>query len=855
VALVAAAFLAALLLLPTPSMAGAVGNPAAPAAALPTSSAQALVDYLNKAWEAPAPTPSPVIQLLEHQLEAAALKSQEAEEEDEMTLDEISNLLLHSDDDATQTDDSSSSGTQAAAFVTTAAAHSPFAFQPSALTPETLAALAVLTPGSSVGPAAATPSPSSQMLRWFLQSIAISGDTLFKLRVGPEVEEALQNSIRNSVSGQSAVAPERVEVIAAANVTLPFAFCGVDWEAPAAAPALRAALERLGGGFDRGHIQVALVSPLTTATTSTGKSLARRLLQAAAAAAATPQQSSKDEAFVTATFSDMSISNATSLLDSLGAACGANHSLTADRPLACRDVLLADLKASGAVANESAYAVRLRDKPASTITLTLGLGLTTSEVASGAEAKAASWFSGRELRSFLRTLNLTATPLTGLASLLPGLGGGQGSPSITVTITPPGQSPALGANAAGLNNNNSSGSGSGSKVNPGWVAGIAVAGGIGLAALAGVVYLIASRRRSGSSNSSDKSDDVSSADGDLASTGAALGRRRRRGRRIYNQQKDLTTQLAQARAMAARAREEAALREEELRRQEAAAAAVEQEQQQQDQRRHRQVGASHALGVRGSAAGSLYNCLERGDSVMSAARFELDEAADDDAASTAATASSSVTTSRLGSQLQLRIDSTQPGARLEAAARAAAAAAAADAAATSAAATAGRSRGVAWSDDGDENDVELVARRNGVAVAATNAVSGTSSSSSIVVAPPRAPSLPISSTAAPSISAPLPSVAPPSVSSAQTESTPTTPTAGLVAAHIKLVAQDTSDGLTSKSSMTGVGGFRMEEAPPGEEVEETYGDPSEPLPVRPVPGRLATPFSASNYPASAEDEW
>jgi hypothetical protein len=846
-----------------------VSLPPPKAAAAPSSSAQSLVDYLRVlATQSP---PASRAAAFQEELEVAAVAigsvaaaggqtesgtSNDDQIDDDLTLEELSGLLLHSDV-STQTEAGAVFAAAAAADDGAAVAPAPpptspspahaFAFQPTAPTPEMLAALSALAPAAAAPAAAAAAQSSSEVLRWLLQSIRISGDTLFNLRVVPELEEALQQSIRSSVAGQSAVAPQHVAVVAATNVTLPLAFRGVSWDSPAAAAALRAALERLGGGFDRGHIQVVLDNPLTL---SSSAAAARAPAAASAAAPGTmaqplrhrmllqgPPAAPPGEAFVTATFSDMSVSNATYLLDALGGACGgANRSLTADRPLLCSGALLDELKLAGAVPDAAAYSVRLREKPASTITLTLGLGLTSADVAGGAEARAASWLSSRDLRSFLRNLNLTATPLTGLAALLPALGGGlSGSPSITVTITPPGQLPALSVAGQGAGAGQGGGSG---RVNQGWVAGVAVAGGVGSAALVGVLYLIVTRRRpacggsvGGSEKDEDEAEERARGGGAGTSTGGSalvLGRRRRRrGPRVYNQQKDLTTQLAQARTMQARAREEGARREEDLQRQEAAAEAAEQQRaQQQQQPLERGQSGGSWRGAAANRGGASSHHLQRGDSVMSAAQYELDEDEETGSAAPSGPASERPPSGPASSSSSNAIVSSGSRAPRELPP--------ADGAGAARAA-------VSW---GEDEEIELAGRRGGgggggggddggetaavVMIAAASAASAAAASAASAASSSKltySPSLEVGARHA---------ERPGAAAALQAASAPATPTGGCAAGDYDATQ-----------------GFKYEVASGDEGVEdEEAADPDAPLPVRPVTGQLASPFAAWTYPSS-----
>jgi hypothetical protein len=740
------------------------------------------------------------------------------------------------------------------------------------------------------------------VLRWFLQSVRISGDTLFKLRMDAAVERLLHDSIKASISDESDVSPDHVEVIAAANVTLPLAFRGVDWRGAGAAAALRAAMARLAGGFSEQHIHVSLVGAAGAGAAAgaaaaqqqqqqpAAQPLARRLLQqqpadaaaAAAAAAAKAEAAVRElaaapvpalamsqahspapEQWVTVTFADMSISNATFLLDALGAKCGANGSLSAHKPVQCAPALQQGLSAAGAVPDAAAYGVRLRDKPASTITLTLGLGMTADDISGGAEAKATSWLARGELASFFKRLNLTATPLQGLAGLLPALGnltvGSSGGGGITVTIDapsapPPGWAAPPAPPGAG---------GAATAAKAGYVAGISVACGIGLAALAGVGYVLVARHRDRRRAEGDKAGEVvggdggggsgGSAGGRGTSTGGLGGRRQRRQQRqqrprVYNQQKDLTAQLTQARVLQARARQQEA---EEEQRQEAAAARGGPRQIQQSQPRQQPRGAqvvSHgdgaAAGVAAGGAGhsrrrssgggsSSTHHLERGDSVMSAARFELDE----EAANTDGSNASSTSNPSSGSSgCSANPRSAPASSRRHPPAAAGGAGAGAGAPRT-------RSLPLSAPPSGVE-EAALVTRRGAPRAPALEAgpsgsmqlASGRQSSSSGGDAPGRRP-WPNSSldSGTSGSEQPRKPAAARSGPSSPTGSAPSTPCADIT------IRASLTGGLCDKPFLRpvwGRGGVdEVEEEPPAWDV-------SEPLPARPVTGRLPTPFAA-----------
>ncbi|KAI8476971.1 MAG: hypothetical protein J3K34DRAFT_502838 [Monoraphidium minutum] len=746
-----------------------------------------------------------------------------------------------------------------------APAPAAFAYQPHTVTPELLAALtAPRAPAPAAAAAAAAapalPPPAVGGLSWLLQRVRISGESLLGLRMDADLERLMHDSIKTSVAGASDVDSSRVEVVAAANVSVPLAFRGVDWAAPGgrAEGALRGCMAALGGGFDESHIHVGRGG-------GGGAPRARRMLAQAA------------EEWVTVTFGDMSISNATYLLDALDSACGGGGGgggLAAGRPLRCAAVLGAALGAAGAVPDPSAYESRLVGKPTASITLTLGLGLTAADVRGGAEAKAAAWLARGELAAFAKSLNLTATPLQGLAGLLPALGalpaGGGGGGPVTLTIGAPRAPPAAGAGAPAVGAGAPGGGGGGGAAKAGYIAGISVACAIGLAALVGVGYVLAARRRdrrvgadSGGGRGGGDDDKGEAADG-LGSLGGEAGRPRR-GRhgarpRVYNQQKDLVGQLAQARALQAQPREEeggegGAQGEAERRR--ATSAGFEgggrggsggggQWRRGAPPRRAQSAGGAGAGRARpraalqphhrprSSGAGGGGHRLERGDSVMSAVRFELDDLA------AGASGSGSGRGSGIGSE-----GAGGAGPSTSRAPPAAAAAARRDlppvvsaasfVAAQRRAASLPLARGCG-SDEPEDDGCVLQTRRGGgqgggpAAVAAGSGGSGAGTAAAAS-----------SHTAAAAAAA---------AGSAAGGSGPPTPLA-----DVTIRSPPGSAGASLGGAKPGPGGFRWEhlEAAAADAEGEEGGEPEGPLPERPVTGRLPTPFAS--FGSAPGEEW
>ncbi|KAF8069499.1 hypothetical protein HT031_001615 [Scenedesmus sp. PABB004] len=330
-------------------------------------------------------------------------------------------------------------------------------------------------------------------LAWLVGSYNVGGGALV------ELQDAVRQAVQGSVATAAGVPEDQVLTVAVANVSLALQFRGVAWPgaldasaSPESHPglaAVRTALTQLIG-IDAAHVLVGFAPPSDGGAPGGGGGGARRLLQAAAAA---------PPVVVHVRFYNLDPSSTTALLSLLGQRCGAAAAdgaapaLRAGAEVAplCEAVFAAALAREGVPVSFDALSVAPAAPPETAVWLSVAVGLSPGEAdAAGSVARAGAWLSGSAVLDILRGYNITVTarPLesyvvTETGALAPS--GLSLLPDLLTRLLPAGGAPAGGGD----------GGGGRAPVSRAVIAGVCVAAGASLLALAGVAALLVLRRR------------------------------------------------------------------------------------------------------------------------------------------------------------------------------------------------------------------------------------------------------------------------------------------------------------------------------------------------------------------------
>jgi hypothetical protein len=386
-----------------------------------------------------------------------------------------------------------------------------------------------------------TPTPGLALTRWVLSAWSISN-----LSAPAGLVDSTMQRVEQLINNFTRMSPGQVQLSATANVTVPYVLRGIaDWT-PAATAAMKQAASDAVGGYDPAFITVLLEppdfgvrtaefldskpAPVTTVSndrqivfysvsSSSKRRYHRKLLQQTGRSAAATSNSktgmpwgvdgpvqqgrtsnASEWTHVWVSYHRLDPLNVTVLLESLSAACGDVGLLRGADVTAtpCGQHTQQLLQQAGVQVDVVKYAEYLKTKPMVSVSVRLAVGVTEQQAESNTDTLVALWLA--QPRNIAGAINMSGLPdPIGPNALIKWIV----TPEIWGAQVPP--SPATPGNPAGLG--------------PGAIAGITI-GSAAFAALAVGMIIMLMNRRSEQSQLADKSD--------LGSDTSSRRRRRRR---------------------------------------------------------------------------------------------------------------------------------------------------------------------------------------------------------------------------------------------------------------------------------------------------------------------------------------